>query len=46
MSPSLSTWMKLGVTAVCIGGLIYGLMYERMADIANAVADLMGGGVP
>lgn len=42
MNTSISTFMKIAVTAVTIAALIFGLMYTNVADISDDVATYIG----
>jgi hypothetical protein len=39
MNTSLSTFMKIAITAVVISAFIFGAMYLTMGDLANTIAD-------
>jgi hypothetical protein len=41
MNKSLSTFMKLALTATVIAALLWNKMYALMVDIANTVASKM-----
>lgn len=38
MNLSLSTFMKMALTAITIGALIFGVMHDRVADLSDDVA--------
>ena len=44
MDMTLATWMKLATTAVVIAALIWGVLFNEMSEIANAIAGMMNGG--
>ncbi|WP_269139964.1 hypothetical protein [Rossellomorea arthrocnemi] len=39
MNTSLSTFMKIAITVVTIGTLIFGAMHDRVSDISDDVAE-------
>ncbi|WP_158587589.1 hypothetical protein [Neobacillus notoginsengisoli] len=39
INTSLSTFMKIAITAVVISAIIFGTMYEAMGSIADSMAD-------
>lgn len=39
MNTSLATFMKIAITVVTIGALIFGVMHDQVSDISDDVAE-------
>ncbi|MDC3424306.1 hypothetical protein NC797_07260 [Aquibacillus sp. 3ASR75-11] len=39
MNETLSTFMKIAITAIVIGALIFGALYGKMGDISNDISN-------